>query len=103
MVPWILAVLYQPTWPLEDALRPQRLWLIASQPGLILAAIGLGTALGVALYGAAALAVGAILVVIVVVRRRRRIGDREPAAATVVLTIGRRPAPAEPSSSSNDL
>jgi len=75
----------------------------AGSIGGILAAIGLGTAVGVSLYGAAALAVGAILVVIVVVRRRRRIGDREPAAARVVLTIGRRPAPAEPSSSSNDL
>ncbi len=41
VVPWTLAVLYQPTWPLEDALRPQRMWLVASQPGLILAAIGL--------------------------------------------------------------
>ncbi len=41
IVPWILAILYQPTWPLEDALRPQRMWLVASQPGLILAAIGL--------------------------------------------------------------
>jgi hypothetical protein len=40
-LPWVLAVLYQPSWPLEDALRPQRLWLIASQPGLILGAIGL--------------------------------------------------------------
>jgi hypothetical protein len=40
-VPFALAVLYQPTWPLEDALRPQRMWLLASQPGLILAAIGL--------------------------------------------------------------
>lgn len=41
MLPFALAVAYQPTWPLEDALRPQRLWLIASQPGLILAAMGL--------------------------------------------------------------
>ena len=41
VVPWTMAVLYQPSWPLEDALRPQRLWLVASQPGLILAAIGL--------------------------------------------------------------
>ena len=41
IVPCILAILYQPTWPLEDALRPQRMWLVASQPGLILAAIGL--------------------------------------------------------------
>ncbi|MEA2547677.1 MAG: galactan 5-O-arabinofuranosyltransferase, partial [Chloroflexota bacterium] len=41
VVPWLLAVLYDPGWPLEDALRPQRLWLLASQPGAILAAIGL--------------------------------------------------------------
>ena len=40
IVPWTMAVLYQPSWPLEDALRPQRLWLVASQPGLILAAMG---------------------------------------------------------------
>jgi hypothetical protein len=36
-----LGVLYQPDWPLEDALRPQRLWLLSSQPMAILAAIGL--------------------------------------------------------------
>lgn len=36
-----LGVLYQPDWPLEDALRPQRMWLLASQPMAILAAIGL--------------------------------------------------------------
>ena len=41
VVPWALAVLYDPGWPLEDALRPQRLWLLSSQPGAILAAIGL--------------------------------------------------------------
>ena len=41
LLPFILAVLYQPTWPLEDALRPQRMWMVSSQPGLILAAIGL--------------------------------------------------------------
>jgi hypothetical protein len=35
-----LAVLYRPDWPLEDALRPQRLWLIASQPLAMLSAIG---------------------------------------------------------------
>jgi len=75
----------------------------AGSIGGILAAIGLGTAAGVALYGAAALAVGAILVVIVVVRRRRRTNACEPTAETVVLTTGRRPAPAEPWSSSNDL
>lgn len=39
-VPFALAVLYDPSWPLEDALRPQRLWLIASQPLAILAAVG---------------------------------------------------------------
>jgi hypothetical protein len=38
-----LAVLYRPDWPLEDALRPQRLWLLSSQPMTMLAAIGLAT------------------------------------------------------------
>ncbi len=38
-----LGVLYQPDWPLEDALRPQRLWLLAGQPMTMLAAIGLVT------------------------------------------------------------
>jgi uncharacterized protein DUF6541 len=42
-VPFVLAVFYSPSWPLEDALRPQRLWLIAGQPAMILAAIGLVT------------------------------------------------------------
>jgi hypothetical protein len=41
VVPWAMAVLYDPGWPLEDALRPQRLWLLSSQPGAILAAVGL--------------------------------------------------------------
>jgi hypothetical protein len=41
VVPWTMAVFYDPGWPLEDALRPQRLWLLSSQPGAILAAIGL--------------------------------------------------------------
>lgn len=40
LLPFALAVLYQPSWPLEDAVRPQRMWLLASQPGLVLAAIG---------------------------------------------------------------
>ena len=40
-VPFALAVLYNPGWPLEDALRPQRMWLLAGQPAAILAAIGL--------------------------------------------------------------
>ena len=46
-----------------------------------LAAIGLGTAAGFALFGAAAIAVGAIATVIVVRRRRRR-------AASCAATIG---------------
>ncbi len=37
-----------------------------------LAAIGLGTAAGVAVFGAAGLAVGAVGLVVVVLRRRRR-------------------------------
>ena len=41
VLPWILAILYDPGWPLEDALRPQRLWLLSGQPATILAAIGL--------------------------------------------------------------
>ncbi|MEO8572022.1 MAG: DUF6541 family protein [Chloroflexota bacterium] len=41
IVPFALAVLYRPSWPLEDALRPQRMWLLSSQPALILAAAGL--------------------------------------------------------------
>ncbi len=43
-VPFLLGVFYDPSWPIEDALRPQRLWLMASQPLAILAAIGLVTA-----------------------------------------------------------
>ena len=43
-LPFALGILYDPSWPLEDALRPQRLWLIASQPLAILATIGLATA-----------------------------------------------------------
>jgi hypothetical protein len=60
------------------------------------------------LYGMAALVVGAILVLIVVLRHRRRTNASEPPAETVTLTTGtlttgRRPAPTEPWSSSNDL
>jgi mercuric ion transport protein len=44
----------------------------------VLAAIGLGTAAGFALFGTAAIVIGALLVSLVVVRRRRR------AAACVV-------------------
>ena len=76
----------------------------AGSMGGVLAAIGFGTVAGVALYGVAALVVGAIAVLIVVLRRRRRARACEPAASeTVLLTTGRRPAPAEPSSSSTDL
>ena len=39
-IPFALGVLYSPAWPLEDALRPQRMWLVSSQPMAILAAIG---------------------------------------------------------------
>jgi len=38
---FVLGVFYQSTWPLRDALQPQRLWLLASQPMTMLAAIGL--------------------------------------------------------------
>lgn len=44
-VAFLLGVAYQPDWPLEDALRPQRLYLLASQPMTMLAAIGLLTAI----------------------------------------------------------
>lgn len=43
-LPFVLAFAYSPAWPLEDALRPQRLFLLASQPIAILAAVGLMTA-----------------------------------------------------------
>jgi hypothetical protein len=43
-LPFALAFAYSPAWPLEDALRPQRLFLLASQPMAVLAAVGLVTA-----------------------------------------------------------
>jgi hypothetical protein len=43
-LPFVLAFAYSPAWPLEDALRPQRLFLLASQPMAILAAVGIVTA-----------------------------------------------------------
>lgn len=43
-LPFALAFAYSPAWPLEDALRPQRLFLLASQPMAILAATGIVTA-----------------------------------------------------------
>jgi Flp pilus assembly protein TadB len=39
----------------------------------VLAAIGLGTAAGFALFGALAIVIGAVLIAFVVVRRRRRV------------------------------
>jgi hypothetical protein len=38
---FVLGVFYQSTWPLRDALQPQRLWLLSGQPMTMLAAIGL--------------------------------------------------------------
>ena len=67
LIPFSLAVLYQPSWPLEDALRPQRMWMVSSQPGLILAAVGL-----VALAEAV---------------RRRRLARPRLVATGVVVTI----------------
>ena len=48
-----------------------------------LAAIGLGTAAGFALFGAAALAIGALAVVIVLRRRRRRANACVPVSGPV--------------------
>jgi hypothetical protein len=56
----------------------------------VLAAIGLGTAAGFALFGTAAVVVGAVLIAFVVVRRRRRAAacaiTQMPATVTVELT-----------------
>ncbi len=67
LVPFTLAVFYQSTWPLEDALRPQRMWMVSSQPGLILAAIG--------------------LVALVEAIRRRRIASARLVTAGLVATL----------------
>lgn len=48
-----------------------------------LAAIGLGTALGAAIWGVGALVVGAVVAVFVVVRRRRRAAACAPGAEAV--------------------
>ena len=57
-----------------------------------LAAIGLGTAAGFALFGAIAVVIGAFLVTVVLVRRRRRAVGCAPADATasVPVTVGSR-------------
>lgn len=62
----------------------------------VLAAIGLGTAAGIAMFGTVALLLGALAITVVVVRRRRRSAQScSPAAADSVLvelsgTRGRR-------------
>lgn len=50
----------------------------------VLAAIGLGTAAGVALFGTAALLLGALAVAVVMIRRRRRTTACTPANAAPV-------------------
>lgn len=50
----------------------------------VLAAIGLGTAAGAALFGAAALPIGALAVGVVMFRRRRRATTCTPVAAEPV-------------------
>jgi len=65
-----------------------------------LAAIGLGTALGIGLFGVSALLFGAAAAFLVMRRRRRQAAACRPADQTVLLTTGRPPSPAEPSSSS---
>jgi hypothetical protein len=73
ILPFALAMAYQPTWPLEDALRPQRLWLVASQPGLILAAMGLVALVDVLKAGRSA--------------ARGNLADRSVVALTVVIVL----------------
>lgn len=50
----------------------------------VLAAIGLGTAAGVAVFGTAALLIGALAVTVVIIRRRRRMPTCTPAKAVPV-------------------
>jgi len=56
-----------------------------------LAAIGIGTALGVAVFGAAGLAI-ALLAVVPIVRRHRRAAACAPDDSPSPVTIGRKPA-----------
>jgi len=74
----------------------------AAPIGGFLAAIGLGTAVGIAVFGTIALVLG-LLAVLVLLVRRRRASTCLPADQSVLLTTGRPHAPAEPSSSSSDL
>ena len=74
----------------------------AASIGGFLAAIGLGTAVGVAGFGViAAVLTTAVVLVVVRQRRRRRAIACQPTADAAV-TIGRLPAATEPCSSSND-
>ena len=58
----------------------------------LLAAIGLGTAAGFALFGTIAVVIAALLVTVVLIRRRRRPATCVPADATapVPVTLGSR-------------
>ena len=58
--------------------------------GGLLAAIGLGTAAGVAVFGAAGLAIAAIGVLLVLARRRRRSTTCEPVGDQPVTVSQRR-------------
>ena len=53
----------------------------------ILAAIGLGTAVGFALFGSAAIVVGAIAIILVLRRRRRRADACTTASAPVAVDM----------------
>lgn len=55
----------------------------------VLAAIGIGTGVGYALFGVGALVVGAVIAAYVVLRRRRR--RSEVAAPVELISVGRRP------------
>lgn len=53
----------------------------------VLAAIGLTTALGAALFGVGALVLGAVAVTAVLIRRRRRTAARSTAVATMAVPV----------------
>jgi mercuric ion transport protein len=53
----------------------------------VLAAIGLGTAAGFALFGAFAIVIGAVAVAFVLVRRRRRAADCMPVDASAPVSV----------------
>jgi uncharacterized membrane-anchored protein len=69
--------------------------------GGLLAAIGLGTAVGITAFGLLAVVFGTVAAFVVLRRRRRQQAAAcRPATETVVLISGRLPSPVEPSSSS---